>query len=109
MSLLIVVIPVINYWSVQYVTNVGSECIFRTNKNAPNYRLVSINLENPSMDQWRTLVEEDSKDVLDWAVNVHGDKLILCYIHDVKVGFQTKTYDRYNKRFAFRACSKSEI
>jgi prolyl oligopeptidase len=86
MSLLIVAIPVINYWYVQYVTNVGSECIFRTNKNAPNYRLVSINLENPSMDQWRTLVEEDSKDVLDWAVNVHGDKLILCYIHDVKVG-----------------------
>jgi prolyl oligopeptidase len=69
----------------QYVTNEGSECIFRTNKEAPNYRLVSINLTNPGREHWRTLVEEHPRDVLDWASAVHGDKLAVCYIHDVKV------------------------
>ncbi|XP_065335570.1 prolyl endopeptidase-like [Cloeon dipterum] len=69
-----------DYW---YVTNVGSKFIFWTNKDAPNYRLVSIDLENPSMDQWRTLVAEHPKDVLDWAVLSNKDKLVVHYIHDV--------------------------
>ncbi|XP_065334976.1 prolyl endopeptidase-like [Cloeon dipterum] len=67
----------------EYVTNVGSKCIFKTNKDAPNYRLVTIDLENPSMDQWRTLVAEHPKDVLDLAVLSNKDKLVVHYIHDV--------------------------
>ncbi|XP_065336220.1 prolyl endopeptidase-like [Cloeon dipterum] len=67
----------------EYVTNVGSKFIFQTNKDAPNYRLVTIDLENPNMDQWRTLVAEHPKDVLDWAVLSNKDKLVVHYIHDV--------------------------
>ncbi|XP_065335727.1 prolyl endopeptidase-like [Cloeon dipterum] len=67
----------------EYVTNVGSKIIFCTNKDAPNFRLVTIDLENPSMDQWRTLVAEHPKDVLDWAVLSNKDKLVVHYIHDV--------------------------
>lgn len=68
----------------EYVTNDGPVCIIRTNKDAPNYRLVKINLEQPSMDKWVTLVPQHPSDVLDWASAVCGDKLVLCYIHDVK-------------------------
>lgn len=68
----------------EYITNTGSDFVFRTNKNAPNYRLIKINFENPDQSKWETLVAEDPLDVLDWAECVHNDKLAICYIHHVK-------------------------
>ena len=67
------------------MTNDGPEFIFRTNKDAPNYRLIKINFEKPEPEHWTTLVPEHSSDVLVWSIAAAGDKLILCYIRDVKV------------------------
>ncbi|KAK6630387.1 hypothetical protein RUM44_005054 [Polyplax serrata] len=67
----------------EYVTNVGTEFIFRTNKNASNYRLIKINFESPTEDGWTTLVKEHPTDVLDWAVPINKNKLMICYMHDV--------------------------
>uniref|UniRef100_A0A1B6DCC9 Prolyl endopeptidase n=1 Tax=Clastoptera arizonana TaxID=38151 RepID=A0A1B6DCC9_9HEMI len=79
-------VPVIEKYEADYdyITNDGPVFVFRTNKDAPNYRLIKINLENPSPDKWETLVPQHSSDVLDWASAVCKDKLVLCYIHDVK-------------------------
>lgn len=66
------------------MTNTGSIVIFRTNKNAPNYRLVAIDFNRPEEKNWVTLIEEHATDVLDWAYCSNEDKLILGYIHDVK-------------------------
>lgn len=61
-------------------------CIFRTNSDAANYKLIEIDLDNPERSHWKTLIEEHEKDVLEWASAVNEDYLVVCYIHDVKVG-----------------------
>ncbi|KAL0268493.1 UNVERIFIED_CONTAM: hypothetical protein PYX00_010417 [Menopon gallinae] len=67
-----------------YVTNIGPEMIFRTNKNAPNYRLIKINFDHPEEKNWTTLIPEHPEDVLEWACPVNKDKLVVCYIQHVK-------------------------
>ena len=67
-----------------YVTNTGSKFVFRSNKNAPNYRLILIDLANPDEKNWTVLVEEHKTNVLEWATCVDQDKLIVCYMEDVK-------------------------
>nr|ACI03586.2 prolyl-endylpeptidase [Eurygaster integriceps] len=68
----------------EFVANTGSKFVFRTNKNAHNYKLVVIDFENHSEENWVTLVPEHPTDVLEQAVSVAQDKLVLCYIRDVK-------------------------
>lgn len=68
----------------EYITNTGPVFVFRTNKNAPNYHLVKIHIENPEEDKREILISEHERDVLEWAELVYNDKLILCYIQDVK-------------------------
>lgn len=61
--------------------------IFRTNKNAPNYKLIVIDLLNFEEENWTVLLPEHSQNVLDWASPVDNDKFVACYIQDVKVSF----------------------
>ena len=77
--------PVIEEFSAEYeyVTNDDNICYMRTNKNAPNFRLVKIDLRSPSIDNWVDLIEEHPKDVLDWCAATNKDLLIACYIRDV--------------------------
>lgn len=48
-------------WRFQYVTNTGSKMIFRTNRNAPNFRLVVIDVNEPVEDNWSTLIAVSMK------------------------------------------------
>ncbi|KAL3109207.1 hypothetical protein niasHT_016113 [Heterodera trifolii] len=59
-----------------------------TNHNAPMFKLVRVKLGEHgvvnSNDQWQVVIEEDKQRCLEWACPVDGDKLLVCYLEDVK-------------------------
>lgn len=67
----------------KFVTNEGTIFTFKTNYNAPKYKLVTVDLshQNP---KWRLLVAEKD-DVLESVRCVNQTKLLLTYMHDCKV------------------------
>lgn len=67
-----------------YITNEGSLFTFKTNLNAPRYKLITIDFNNPQPDNWKVLVDEHAKDVLEWSSCVNNNILVMCYLHDVK-------------------------
>lgn len=67
-----------------YITNVGSVFTFKTNLNASRYKVITIDVNNPQEENWKALVEEHAKDVLEWAACVNQDTLVLCYLRDVQ-------------------------
>jgi prolyl oligopeptidase len=66
-----------------YITNDDNLFYFRTNKNAPNFRIAMLDIHNPKPENWKDIVPEHDKDVLDSAQCVHGDNLVVIYIRDV--------------------------
>jgi len=68
---------------IDYITNQGHKAVFQSNKEAEKQKLVTIDLNNPVETAWTDLVAE-CDDVLEWATGVAGDKLVTCYMHDVK-------------------------
>ncbi|CBZ51639.1 Prolyl oligopeptidase (Precursor),related [Neospora caninum Liverpool] len=66
----------------EYLTNDGTEFVFLTNKDAPRYKLVKLDILHPEETFWKTLVHETS-DLLSSADVVDGNKLILHYFRDV--------------------------
>merc|ERR1712179_220055 len=83
-----------------FVTNQGTKCVFHTNKGAQNFKLVTIDLTSPSESSWVDLVPE-GEDVLEWATGVAGDKLITCYMHDVKNTMQLRDLSTGNQVYSF--------
>ncbi|MEM1323219.1 MAG: prolyl oligopeptidase family serine peptidase, partial [Bacteroidota bacterium] len=63
-----------------FVDNIDNNLLVLTNYNAPNWRLVSINVEHPEEGYWEDLIPE-STDVLR-SVDIIGGKLVATYINN---------------------------
>lgn len=74
--------------SFEDVANDGSEFTFRTNKDAPRYKLVRVDLKEPG--SWRDIISEDEKDVLESADAVNGNQILVSYLSDVKYVLQIR-------------------
>ncbi|OMP03016.1 hypothetical protein CCACVL1_02648 [Corchorus capsularis] len=80
----------IDQFDAQYlnVANDDSVFTFFTNKDAPKYKVVRVDLKEPS--KWTDVVPEDEKDVLESACAVNGNQMILTYLSDVKYVLQVR-------------------
>ena len=56
---------------------------FKTNLLAPHYKLITIDMADPNYEK-KDLVAESRTDVLNWALCVAKDKLVLNYLQDVR-------------------------
>ncbi|KAK8945929.1 hypothetical protein KSP40_PGU006910 [Platanthera guangdongensis] len=77
-------IKLVDNFEAQYevVANDDTEFTFLTNKEAPRYKLVRVNLSKPEI--WTDVLVEDQSDVLESVYAVNGDQLLVCYLSDVK-------------------------
>jgi len=67
---------------VRIVGSVGSRLFAVTDLDAPRYKIIEIDLTNPSRDHWKAIVPE-SKDLLEDA-ELAGGKLVVKYLVDAK-------------------------
>ncbi|CAL5418534.1 unnamed protein product [Camellia sinensis] len=61
---------------------------FRTNKDAPKYKLVRVDLKEPTA--WFDVLQEAEKDVLESAVAVNVNQVLVSYLSDVKYVLQLR-------------------
>jgi len=80
------------------INNDGNRLLVLTNQGAPNYRLVSIDPENPQVENWKDLIPE-GKNLLK-SVSTAGGKIFAEYLSDVN----TKVF-----RYAMNGAPEGEI
>ncbi|PIN08629.1 putative serine protease [Handroanthus impetiginosus] len=68
--------------SYQYIANDDTIFTFLTNKDAPRNKLVRVDLKEPT--SWTEVLQEDEKDVIEYAVAVNGNQIVVNYLRDVK-------------------------
>ncbi|XP_034435135.1 prolyl endopeptidase [Hippoglossus hippoglossus] len=68
----------------EYVTNEGTLFTFKTNLEAPRYRLINIDFASPAQSNWKELIPQHDKDVIVFATCTYSSFLFVCFLHDVK-------------------------
>ncbi|PAV82008.1 hypothetical protein WR25_22641 isoform B [Diploscapter pachys] len=66
-----------------FIENDGHHFIFKTNKDAPMFKLVKVDISKPQ-DKWIEMIPENPRAKLDFILPVAEDKMMVCYLEDVK-------------------------
>ena len=83
-------VKLIDNFDAQYhaIANDDTVFTFLTNKDAPKYKLVRVDLREPTA--WTEVLPESEKDVLESACAVNGNQMIVSYLSDVKCVLQVR-------------------
>ena len=83
-------IKLVDDFDAQYheIANDDTLFTFLTNKDAPKYKLVRVDLKDPTV--WTDVIQEAEKDVLESACAVNGNQMIVSYLSDVKYVLQVR-------------------
>ncbi|GLT31317.1 hypothetical protein SLA2020_060600 [Shorea laevis] len=89
-DLLLPFVKLIDQFDALYTAIANDDTLFtfRTNKGAPRYKLVRVDLKEPS--NWIDIIPASEKDVLESADAVNGNKMIVSYLSDVKYVLQIR-------------------
>lgn len=56
----------------EYVTNEDTLFTFKTNLDAPRYRLINIDFASPDQSNWKELIPQHDKDVIGEPLSTHA-------------------------------------
>ena len=63
--------------------NIDSEIFLLSNRNAPKYKLLSVDMSNPKPGAWKDIIPESPDQVLT-GCSLSGDKIIATYLKDAR-------------------------
>ena len=66
--------------SYEFLGNVGTRFFYRTNRDAPRYRVIAIDIENPAREQWREVIPQADENLDE--VSLVGGHLVCSYLKD---------------------------
>ncbi|KAL4575422.1 hypothetical protein LXL04_022265 [Taraxacum kok-saghyz] len=77
-------VKVIDNFEAHYEAIANDDTIFTflTNKDAPRYKVVRVDLKNPSI--WSEVLHESKKDVIDSVLPINENQMIVSYLSDCK-------------------------
>ncbi len=87
------IVPLLDDFDASYgfLGNDGPSFYFLTNRDAPRYRIVAVDIERPEPGNWLELVPE-SEDTLERA-RIVGDRFVLSFLDDAKSRLAVHTLD----------------
>ncbi|XP_043481657.1 prolyl endopeptidase-like [Leptopilina heterotoma] len=74
----------------KYIGNDGSKALFLTDKNAPNKKIIAVDLLNYKEENWTILLPEKAEKLINAVTIVDNDKFIVQYYNDVRCILQLR-------------------
>lgn len=75
------IVAEIGEFSYGIIDNIGDKLLIRTNKNAPNGKVILVDLQNPAEENWKEVLPEKPEPLQ--GTSSVGGKLIVTYLKDV--------------------------